>query len=215
MSGDGRLDRTRREVEPVGQMPVLEHPHQGPVRSADGEEIHDDGLERKQDRAEEQEQQEVVCGDDEHHGARRVIAHQAEEVEVEGGVAGDEKARLPARVLSAGSSAPGFGPSRCRQGEGCARPGVRCGGPPSGSARHRSPVGARLATWPPASGTGPGGWMDSGRRSSPPAETSGCAASHRLRPYSSAIRGAASGDPAPTRGRRGCASCPVRKTRGA
>ena len=98
------------------QVSVLEDPHQRPVRGADRQEVHDHGLGGQQDRAQEHEQHDVGGGHDERHRPRRVRAHQGQEIEVEGGVAGDQQ-RAPRRAgASRGCAARGCAPRRCWRG---------------------------------------------------------------------------------------------------
>ena len=59
------LDGTRREVEPRGQMTVLEDPDQGAIGGADGQHVHQHGLEGEQYRPKQQEEHQVGYKDDE------------------------------------------------------------------------------------------------------------------------------------------------------
>ena len=77
-------------MQPAGQVALLEDPHQRAVGGGDREEVHDHRLERQQRRAQQQEERDVGGQHDEADGGRRRVAHDGDEVEVEGDRAGQQ-----------------------------------------------------------------------------------------------------------------------------
>ena len=95
---DRRLDRAGREPEPARQVPLLKDPHQRAIRGGDGEEIHDDRLERQEHRAEKEEQHHVGHHHDEADHDRRGPGQHGDEVEIERRLPGDEQLRIDRRM---------------------------------------------------------------------------------------------------------------------
>ena len=89
-----RVNRLRAEPEKLAQMPFLEDPHHRSERCRDREEVRQHGLERKDDRAGEQEKDDVCDEDHRADSGRRPVKNEVDDVKVECCFSGgeDEKA---------------------------------------------------------------------------------------------------------------------------
>ena len=79
----------RVEAEQPGEVSFLEDPHQGTEAGAEAEDVHDDGLDRHDDRAGHEEQQHERGGDDHEGGEREPFAEPGLDVDELGGDAAD------------------------------------------------------------------------------------------------------------------------------
>ena len=104
------------EAEEPGEVSFLEDPDQGAEAGAEAEDVHDDGLDRHDDRAGHEEQQHEGGGDDHEGGQREAFAEPGLDVDELGGDAADLGVEGRLRAAKLGDELGCFGdPVRSRR----------------------------------------------------------------------------------------------------